>query len=83
MILFWCLMLKGEKIKAKANGSADHLRISKIVKLEFAFRSKSSNCKIWFLMGENFDYGKKGSFWHLINFTLGISLYLPKQMCLT
>jgi hypothetical protein len=32
-------------------------------------------------MGENFDYGKRGSFWHLINFTLGISLYLPKQVC--
>jgi hypothetical protein len=25
-------------------------------------------------MGENFDYGEKGRFWHLINFTLGISL---------
>jgi hypothetical protein len=25
-------------------------------------------------MGENFDYGKRGSFWHLVNFTLGISL---------
>jgi hypothetical protein len=34
-------------------------------------------------MGENFDYGKKGEFWHLINFTLAISLYLPKQVCLT
>jgi hypothetical protein len=34
-------------------------------------------------MGENFDYVKKGEFWHLINFTLGISLYLSKQVCLT
>jgi hypothetical protein len=24
--------------------------------------SKYSNCKIWSLMGENFDYGKKGEF---------------------
>jgi hypothetical protein len=45
--------------------------------------SKYSYCKIWSLMGENFDYGKRGSFWHLINFTLGISLDLPKQGCLT
>jgi hypothetical protein len=29
-------------------------------------------------VGENFDYGKRGSFWHLINFTLGITLYVPK-----
>jgi hypothetical protein len=34
-------------------------------------------------MGENFDYGKRVSFWHLINFILGISLYLPKQVCST
>jgi hypothetical protein len=33
--------------------------------------------------GENFDYGKRGSFWHLIKFTLGITLYVPKQVCLT
>jgi hypothetical protein len=37
-------------------------------------------CKIWSLMGENFDYEKRGSFWHLINFILGISLYLRKQV---
>jgi hypothetical protein len=30
-----------------------------------------------------FDYGKRGSFWHLINFSLGISLLVPKQACLT
>jgi hypothetical protein len=34
-------------------------------------------------VGENFDYGKRGSFWHVINFTLRISLYVPKQPCLT
>jgi hypothetical protein len=44
---------------------------------------KYSYCKIWSLVGENFDYGKRGSFWHLINFTLGITLYVPKQVCLT
>jgi hypothetical protein len=27
--------------------------------------------------------GKSGSFWHLINFTLGLSLFVPKQVCLT
>jgi hypothetical protein len=83
-------MPKGEKLRPKQNGSANHLRILKIeelrigvCELEFVFLSKYSYCKIWFLMGENFDYGKRGSFWHLINFTLGISLDLPKQGCLT
>jgi hypothetical protein len=45
---------------------------------------KYSNCKIWSLVGENFDYGKKGEFfWLLIIFTLGLSLLMPKQACLT
>jgi hypothetical protein len=34
-------------------------------------------------MGENFDYGKRGSFWYLIKYTLERSLDLPKQVCLT
>jgi hypothetical protein len=68
MILFWCLMLKGEKLRPKKNGSANHLWILKIEELEFdrgvriVFLSKYSYCKIWSLMGENFDYGKRGSF---------------------
>jgi hypothetical protein len=45
--------------------------------------SKYSNCKIWSLVGRIYDYGKRGSFWILINFTLGISLFMPKQVSLT
>jgi hypothetical protein len=75
------LHAKGGEIKAKANGSANHLRILKIV--EFVICPKYSYCKNWPLMGDNFDYGKRGSFWHLTNFTLGMSLYLHKQACLT
>jgi hypothetical protein len=33
--------------------------------------------------GEFVIMGKRGSFWHLINFSIGISLFVPKQMCLT
>jgi hypothetical protein len=33
-------------------------------------------------MVENFDYGK-GGVWYFIKFTLGRSLDLPKQVCLT
>ena len=37
MIPFWCLMPKGEKLRSKANGSTNHLRILKIVEVEFVF----------------------------------------------
>jgi hypothetical protein len=33
--------------------------------------------------GEFMIMGKGGSFWHLINFTLGFSLFLPKQVSFT
>jgi hypothetical protein len=33
--------------------------------------------------GESMIMGKRGSFWHLINFTLGLSLFMPKQVSLT
>jgi hypothetical protein len=66
------LNAKGREIKAKATGSANHLWILKRVELEFVFCTNDFYCKIWSLMGENFDHGKRGSFWHLINFTLTI-----------
>jgi hypothetical protein len=62
------LHAKGGEIKAKATGSANHLRILKIVELEFVICPKYSYCKIWSLMGENFDYGKKGEFLALDQF---------------
>jgi hypothetical protein len=33
--------------------------------------------------GEFMIMRKRGSFWHLINFTLGLSLFMPKQVSLT
>jgi hypothetical protein len=59
---------KGGEIKAKATGSSNHLRILKIVELEFVICPKYSYCKIWSLMGENFDYGKKEEFLALDQF---------------
>jgi hypothetical protein len=46
----------------------------KTIELELLICPKYSYCKIWSLVGENFDYGKRGSFWHLINFSWNISL---------
>jgi hypothetical protein len=39
--------------------------------------------KFGLLWGECLIMGKRGSFWLLIIFTLGLSLLVPKQMCLT
>jgi hypothetical protein len=55
------LNAKGGEIKAKANGSANHLSFENR-KVRICFLSKYSYYKIWSLMGENFDYGKRGSF---------------------
>jgi hypothetical protein len=33
--------------------------------------------------GEFMIMRKRGSFWNLINFSIGISLFVPKQVCLT
>jgi hypothetical protein len=76
------LNAKGGEIKAKANGSATTCEFLKTIELELLICPKYSYCKIWSLVGENFDYGKRGSFWHLINFTLGLSLFVPKQVSL-
>jgi hypothetical protein len=62
------LNAKGWEIKAKANGSANHLWILKTIELELLICPKYSYCKIWFLVGENFDYGKKGEFLALDQF---------------
>jgi hypothetical protein len=65
------LNAKGGEIKAKANGSANHLWILKTIELELLICPKYSYCKIWSLMGENFDYGKKGEFLALDQFFSG------------
>jgi hypothetical protein len=33
--------------------------------------------------GEFMIMRKRGSFWNMINFSIGISLFVPKQVCLT
>jgi hypothetical protein len=70
------LNAKGGEIKAKANGSANHLRILKIIELEFVICPTYYYCKIWSLMEENFNYGKRGEFLALDQFrSWDISLF--------
>jgi hypothetical protein len=56
------LNAKGGEIKAKANGSANHLRILEIVELESVICPNYSHCKIWSLMGRILILGKGGFF---------------------
>jgi hypothetical protein len=75
---------KGGEIKAKASKWISyHLRIFENNRVRTFDLSKYSYCKIWSLEGRFYDYGKKGEFWHLINFSIGISLFVPNQVCLT
>jgi hypothetical protein len=64
-------MPKGEKLRPKQNGSANHLRIFENNRV----RIYDLLCLLW---GRILIMGKGGVFCHLINFTLGISLDVPK-----
>jgi hypothetical protein len=59
MIPFWCLMPKGEKLRQKQMDQLPLVNFETI-ELELLICPKYSYCKIWSLVGENFDYGKKG-----------------------
>jgi hypothetical protein len=82
MIPFWCLMPKGKKLRPKQMDQLplENFENSRVRTFDL---SKYSYCKFWSLVGRFFDYGKRGSFWYLINFSIGISLFMPKQVCLT
>ena len=83
MIPFWCLMPKGEKLRPKQMGQLP------IVNFENNRVRTFDLSKILLLQnlvscgGEFMIMGKRGSFWHLINSTNGISLFVPKQACWT
>jgi hypothetical protein len=66
MIPFWCLMPKGEKLRPKQMDQLPLVNF-KNNRVRF-FYPKYSYCKIWSLVGENFDYGKKGEFLALDQF---------------
>jgi hypothetical protein len=76
MILFWCLMPKGEKLRPKQMDQLPLVNFENNRVRTFDL-PKYSYCKIWSLVGENFDYGKKGEFlaldqffsWNISRFT--------------
>jgi hypothetical protein len=74
---------KGGEIKAKSKWISYHLRILKIVELEFLICQNTLIAKFGLLWGDSMIMGKRGSFWIMFNFTFGISLFRPKQVSLT
>jgi hypothetical protein len=77
------LNAKGGEIKAKANGSATTCEFLKTIELELLIWQNTLIAKFDLLWGDFMIMEKRGSFWILINFTLGISLFRPKQVSLT
>jgi hypothetical protein len=67
MILFWCLMPKREKLRPK---QMDQLPLVNFEnnRVKKKICPKYSYCKIWSLVGENLDNGKKGEFLALDQF---------------
>jgi hypothetical protein len=76
-------MSKGEKLRPKQMDQLPLVKFFKKSRVELLICQNTLIVKIWSLVGRMFDYGKKGSFWLLIIFTLGLSLVVPKQVCLT
>jgi hypothetical protein len=62
MIPFLVFNAKGGEIKAKAKWISQPLVNFENRGVRIWFLSKYSYCKIWSLMGENFDHGKNGEF---------------------
>jgi hypothetical protein len=82
MILFWCLMPKGEKLRPK---QMDQLPLENFEnrRVRILICQNTLITKFGLLWRDFIIMGKGGSFWHLINFSIGISLFVPKQVCLT
>jgi hypothetical protein len=85
MIPFWCLMPKGEKLRPK---QMDQLPLENFENsgVRTFDLSKYSYCQNLVSCGENLWLWKQGeflSFWHSIIFSIGISLFMPKHVCLT
>jgi hypothetical protein len=82
MILFWCLMPKGQKLRPKqmdqlplVNFENNRVRTFDLSKILLLQNLVSHGGEFWLW--------EKGEFLALDQFSLGISLLVPKQACLT
>jgi hypothetical protein len=86
VLLFWCLMPKGEKLRPKQldQPTTCEFQNFKILELELlVFDQNPLITKTVLLWGRNLIMGKGGRFWYLIKITCERSLDLPKQVFLT
>jgi hypothetical protein len=82
MIPFWCLMPKGEKLRPKQMDQLPLVNFENNRVRTFDLSKYSIIAKFGLLRGKILIMGKRGSFWLLINFILGLSLFMPKQVSL-
>jgi hypothetical protein len=76
-------MPKGEKLRPKQMDQLplENFENSRVRIFDLSKRLLLQNLAS--LGGNFFIMAKRGSFWHLINLSIGISLFVPKQVCLT
>jgi hypothetical protein len=83
ILLFWCLMPKGEKLRLKQLDQLPLVNFKIFSESILGFLSKLFYCKKCSTVGEKFDYEKRGSFWYLTKTSLESYFNLPKQVFLT
>jgi hypothetical protein len=71
-------MPKGEKLRPKQMDQLPLVNFENNRVRTFDL-SKMLLLQIWSLVGENFDYGKRGSLWYLISFSLEYLLIFPNK----
>jgi hypothetical protein len=68
MILFWCLMPKGEKLRPKQMDQLPLENFLKTIELELLICQNTPITKFGLLWGKIYDYEKKGEFLALNQF---------------
>jgi hypothetical protein len=75
-------MPKGEKLRPKQMDQLPLVNFENNRVRTFDLSKYSIIAKFGLLRGKILIMGKRGSFWLLINFILGLSLFMPKQVSL-
>ena len=86
MIPFWCLMPKGEKIRPKQEMDQLPLENFENIRVRAFVLSKYSYCLLLSKVGLLWENGwlwKKGEFLNLWSISLGTTLFMSQQVCLT
>jgi hypothetical protein len=80
VLLFWCLMPKGENLRPKQLDQLPLVNFKILVLVYLFFDQNPSISKTALLWGRNLIMGKRGSFWCLIKTSLERCFNLQKQV---